>query len=82
MTLTLLEPAEDSLFFDGTRFNLKMTGTEIPDYYEFLEISPQATQETIHRVYRFLAARYHPDHSGTGDLDASHPSRAAQITSM
>ena len=32
-------------------------GTEIPDYYEFLEISPQATQETIHRVYRFLAAR-------------------------
>lgn len=45
-----------------------MPGTEIPDYYEFLEISPQATQETIHRVYRFLAARYHPDHA-TGDLD-------------
>ena len=46
-----------------------MTGTEIPDYYEFLEISPQATQETIHRVYRFLAARYHPDHSATGNLE-------------
>ena len=46
-----------------------MAETEIPDYYEFLEISPQATQETIHRVYRFLAARYHPDHSATGDLD-------------
>jgi hypothetical protein len=45
------------------------TETEIPDYYEFLEISPQATQETIHRVYRFLAARYHPDHSATGNLD-------------
>ena len=43
--------------------------TEIPDYYEFLEISPQATQETIHRVYRFLAARYHPDHAATGDLE-------------
>jgi len=42
--------------------------TELPDYYEFLEISPQATQETIHRVYRFLAARYHPDHA-TGDLE-------------
>ena len=46
-----------------------MTETEFPDYYEFLEISPQATQETIHRIYRFLAARYHPDHSTTGDLD-------------
>ena len=45
------------------------TETEIPDYYEFLEISPQATQETIHRVYRFLAARYHPDHSATGNLE-------------
>jgi hypothetical protein len=46
-----------------------MTETEVPDYYEFLEISPQATQETIHRVYRFLAARYHPDHSATGNLE-------------
>ena len=48
---------------------MQMTETENPDYYEFLEISPQATQETIHRVYRFLAYRYHPDISGTGDLD-------------
>lgn len=46
-----------------------MTETEIPDYYEFLEISPQASQETIHRVYRYLAARYHPDQLETGDLD-------------
>ncbi len=46
-----------------------MTETDIPDYYEFLEISPQATQETIHRVYRYLASRYHPDSTGTGDLD-------------
>ena len=49
--------------------------TEVPDYYEFLEISPQATQETIHRVYRFLAARYHPDHVETGDID-----KFAQLT--
>jgi len=46
-----------------------VAGIEIPDYYEFLEISPQATQETIHRVYRYLATRYHPDHSGTGNLE-------------
>src|SRR6476469_10960362 len=55
---------------------LPMTGTEIPDYYELLEISPKATQETIHRVYRFLATRYHPDHSDTGDLE-----KFSQITS-
>ncbi|HEY5056273.1 MAG TPA: J domain-containing protein [Acidobacteriaceae bacterium] len=50
--------------------------TEVTDYYEFLEISPQATQETIHRVYRFLASRYHPDHPATGDLE-----KFAQLTS-
>jgi len=54
---------------------LPMTETEIPDYYEFLEISPQATHETIHRVYRFLATRYHPDHSATGNLE-----KFAQLT--
>ena len=53
-----------------------MPETEIPDYYEFLEISPQATQETIHRVYRYLAARYHPDSAGTGNLEMF-----AQLTS-
>lgn len=37
------------------------------DYYELLEISPRAEQETIHRVFRMLAARYHPDNQKTGD---------------
>jgi curved DNA-binding protein CbpA len=46
-----------------------MPETEIPDYYELLEISPQATQETIHRVYRYMAARYHPDIVVTGNLE-------------
>jgi curved DNA-binding protein CbpA len=46
-----------------------MFETEIPDYYQLLEISPQATQETIHRVYRYMAARYHPDNLGTGNLE-------------
>lgn len=39
------------------------------DYYEFLQISPNAEDETIHRVYRFLAARYHPDNPDSGDAD-------------
>lgn len=41
-------------------------GTSTVDYYEFLQISPNADAETIHRVYRFLAARLHPDNSETG----------------
>ena len=42
---------------------------EITDYYEFLQISPSAEAETIHRVYRFLAARLHPDNQETGDTE-------------
>jgi DnaJ domain len=37
------------------------------DYYEFLQISPNADADTIHRVYRFLAARFHPDNPASGD---------------
>lgn len=37
------------------------------DFYELLQISPNADSETIHRVYRYLAARFHPDNSETGD---------------
>jgi curved DNA-binding protein len=39
------------------------------DYYEFLQISPNADMETIHRVYRFLAARFHPDNPQSGNLE-------------
>lgn len=38
------------------------------DYYEFLQISPNAEEDTIHRVYRFLAARFHPDNPVSGDV--------------
>ena len=39
------------------------------DYYEFLQISPNADQETIHRVYHFLAMRFHPDNPESGDAE-------------
>lgn len=39
------------------------------DYYEFLQISHKAEQDTINRVYRFLAVRLHPDNPKTGDLE-------------
>ena len=38
------------------------------DYYEILEISPNANAETIERIFRHLAMRYHPDNQDTGDL--------------
>lgn len=39
------------------------------DYYEILQVSPRADQETIGRVFRLLAKRYHPDNKKTGDAD-------------
>ncbi|MBI1899180.1 MAG: DnaJ domain-containing protein [Acidobacteria bacterium] len=42
---------------------------EFIDYYEVLQISPNAEAETIQRVYRILAARFHPDNPATGDVD-------------
>jgi curved DNA-binding protein CbpA len=40
---------------------------KLQNYYEFLQISPNAEPDTIHRVYRFLAIRFHPDNPDTGD---------------
>ena len=37
------------------------------DYYEVLQLSPNATIETVERVYRLLAKRYHPDNQSSGD---------------
>jgi curved DNA-binding protein len=39
------------------------------DFYEFLQISPHADAETIHRVYRYLAGRLHPDNPQSGDVE-------------
>lgn len=41
-------------------------GAPAHDYYEFLQISPNADADTIHRVYRYQAARLHPDNAETG----------------
>jgi len=39
------------------------------NYYDLLQIHPRAEIETIHRVYRLFAARYHPDNRQTGDTE-------------
>jgi DnaJ domain/PilZ domain len=38
-----------------------------PDYYDVMQLSPKADPDTIHRVYRLLAQRHHPDNQETGD---------------
>src|SRR5580693_8376995 len=43
--------------------------TVFVDYYEMLRVSPGAEIESIQRVHRALAARYHPDNLETGDLE-------------
>lgn len=43
-----------------------MSITSFQDYYENLQISSNADQETIERVYRLLAKRYHPDNHSSG----------------
>jgi curved DNA-binding protein CbpA len=40
------------------------------DYYEVLQISPKADSETIYRVYRMMATRFHPDNPRTGNTEA------------
>jgi DnaJ-like protein len=42
---------------------------EVEDHYEILQISHRADMETIRRVYRIMASRFHPDNKETGDLD-------------
>ena len=37
------------------------------DYYEVLQVNSSAEQETIQRVFRLLAQRFHPDNKETGD---------------
>src|SRR5215510_5927262 len=37
------------------------------DYYEVLQVSDTAEPETINRVYRIFAQRYHPDNRETGN---------------
>ena len=44
-----------------------MERPDFVDYYEVLQVSPRAEPDTITRLYRHLAKRYHPDNPETGD---------------
>ena len=48
---------------------VRMAENFATDYYEVLQISPNAEPDTVHRVYRLLAQRFHPDNQSTGDSE-------------
>ena len=67
-------------YHSGLAFELKDRGKResdppklderFTDFYEVLQVSPSADSETIQRVYRMLAQRYHPDNAGSGNAKA------------
>jgi hypothetical protein len=58
------------LEFSQTESRLKFEGKDdFVDYYEVLQVSPNAEPEAIRRIHRLLAARYHPDNAETGDKE-------------
>lgn len=56
-------------FTEETQRAVRVPLLDTIDYYEALQVSPNAEPETIHRVYRIMAARFHPDNPETGDND-------------
>jgi curved DNA-binding protein CbpA len=47
-----------------------MSESKFADYYEILQVSSRADADTIERVFRHLAKRYHPDNQDSGNADA------------
>lgn len=54
-----------------------MSDTPWVDHYETLQLSASADPETVERVYRLLAKRFHPDNDASGDVDRFKQVRAA-----
>lgn len=46
-----------------------MSGNEFVDYYELLQLNPNADTETIERIFRHLAKKFHPDNTESADTD-------------
>ena len=46
-----------------------MAEGDFVDFYEVMQINNTAEPEAVQRVYRVLAARYHPDNTETGDIE-------------
>lgn len=49
------------------------------DFYELLQVNTSAEPETLHRVYRLLAQRWHPDNPDTGSVAQFHAIHEAYL---
>ncbi len=49
-----------------------MSETSFIDYYELLQLSSTADIDTIERVFRHLAKKFHPDNPESADTDRFH----------
>jgi hypothetical protein len=54
-----------------------MSDRAFVDHYAVLQLSQTADQETVERVYRLLAKRYHPDNVDSGDAEKFREVHAA-----
>lgn len=52
---------------EETKKTSAAVNVDTQDFYAFLQVTSTAEPETIHRVYRFWASRFHPDKADTGD---------------
>jgi curved DNA-binding protein len=62
-----LEMGERAVPKDHNAETASATAPDELDCYETMQLSPNADADTIQRVYRILAQRYHPDAVGTGN---------------
>ena len=46
-----------------------MSDTQLQDHYETLQVAIHADPDTIQRVFRHLAKRFHPDNAETGNAE-------------
>ena len=52
---------------DGSSPEKEVKESDAVDHYEVLQLSRNANPDTIQRVFRILAKRYHPDNQDTGN---------------
>ena len=65
--LTLVAPVETGQ--GSAKTGPEKSSDGVPDYYEVLQVNPKCDPDTIHRVYRLLAQRFHPDNAETGNAE-------------
>ena len=46
-----------------------MSANEFVDYYELLQLSPNADAETMEHTFRYFAKKFHPDSTKSADTD-------------